>query len=217
VKDNNWVELPHDFIKLLGVSEFSDCGRLTPIGMSTSILSANQYLLDNDEVQLLDQNDVPLLGTGDADIERDCTLYDLGNDVPYTRYLYGTAYYSNLASLSRYMNINDSFAEGVQYRLDVNNNKIQFTGRNPGEVILDYSYNPLLSEGEMKDLEIHRLFADALEKYIYYQIVATKRNNVVPEVEKRRAYKAYKEALLNARLQKDAPTFQLLKYTTNLR
>jgi hypothetical protein len=217
VKDNNWVELPHDFIKLLGVSEFSECGKLRPIGVNTNILSANQYLLDNENRRLLDDNGIPLLGSADGDIDRECDKYDYGNACAFNSYLYRTPYYSNYASLFRYYNINDSFVKDIEYKLDTNNDKIQFSGRNPEEVIVDYSYNPMLSDGEVKNLEIHRYFADALEKYVYYQIVATKRDNIVPQREKFRAQKAYEKSLLEARLHKNSPTFQLLKYTTNLK
>lgn len=217
VEENNWVQLPDDYVKLLGVSEFGDCGKLTPIGFDPSIMSTNVFLLDSDGKKLLDHKGSPLLGSGDDDIDRDCYSYDYSNGCYYNDYHLYTGYYTSYSSLAKYYNINDSFAREVKYTLDENNNKIQFSGRDVGEVVVDYVYDVEKAITSMSDLEIHHMFADALYEYVYYNILSQKRASSVPMAEKEMSRRKYEKALTKAKLHAFAPTVSLLKHVTNLK
>lgn len=215
VTSSNTVDLPLDYVKLLRISEFTDCGKLIPIGVDASIMSGNEYLLDNQDRILLDNNGLALLGSADSDIERECYLFDYTSCPYYTDPAYYNGHYNGYSAYSSYYSVNRSFAPNVRYRVDEYNERIQLTGRNVSEVMLEYKFNPILSVAEMGDLEIHRYFADALEKYAYMSLVSNKRS--VPLHEKERARRDYREALLLAKMNKEAPNINAIMFTTKLK
>jgi len=212
---SNSVELPLDYVKLLRISEFTENGVLIPIGVDASIMSGNEYLLDNLDNILLDSDGIALLGSADTGINREYYTFDYTSCPYYGSQQYYNGGYSDYAAYWEYYNMNNTFAPAVRYTLDEFNNKIQLSGRNVGEVMVEYSFNPIMSVGSMSDLQIHRYFADALERYAYNELVAKKRS--VPLGEKERARRDYREALMLARLTKDSPSINAITFVTNLK
>lgn len=213
VKDDNSIDLPHDYVKYMRISYLTDCGKLVPIGVDTSISISNTYLLDNFDEILLDNNDVPLLGSGDSGINRECTSYsfDYSTCPQYGNRRFYSDYYGG-----NNQNINNSFLGEITFKEDTVNQKIQFSGTKLEQVVIEYSINPYANVGSLDDLEINIFFADALEKYVYNELVKHKRNEVVPANEKLRAYKDFKEALLEAKIHKNMPPLADIKKVTNL-
>lgn len=213
VKDDNSIDLPHDYVKYMRLSYLNDCGKLVPIGVDTSISISNKYLLDNFDEILLDNNDIPLLGSGNEGISRECTSYNFDYS---TCPQYGNRrFYSDYYADNR-QNINNSFLGDISFKEDVINKKIQFSGTKLDKVVIEYSINPYANVGSLDNLEINIFFADALEKYVYNELIKNKRNEVVPANEKLRAYKDYKEALLEAKIHKNTPPLADIKKVTNL-
>lgn len=212
VSDTNTVELPLDYVKLLRISEFTSDGRLIPLGVDNTVMTGNSYLLDSLDQILLDGDGLALLANSDHDIDRNSYVFDYSS-CPYFAdpHYYSYGYTGNVD----YHNINHKFSSGVRYRVDEFNGKIQLTGRDLGEVMLEYKFDPLKSVGKMSDLTIHRSFANALEKWSYMSIISAKRS--VPLHEKERARRDFREALLNAKLSKETPNINAIMFTTNLK
>jgi hypothetical protein len=216
VYENNSIDLPEDYMKYVRISEVTDCGKLVPLAVDASISTANVYLLDHLDRILLDDDGVALLGSGDEDINRNCTIdFDYSNCPFYGNTDYYSGYYGNYASFFQYRNMNNTFVPDVKFKEDVFNNKIQFSGRQLTEVVVEYIYDPMKSAGSVDDLDIHAMFADALEKYVIKEIIGNKRS--VNLGEKERARRDYREAILEAKIAKNIFTSDDLSSTTNLK
>lgn len=213
---NNRVRFPDDFVRLLSLSKINDCGTLTLLATDKKIPVANKFLLDDNGVILLDESGVQLTGDGDSDIDRTggtCYNYDTVNPpVANTSHVYNSQYYN---SAFDYYNINPKFARGISFNIDIDKGVIQFFGEAPESVVLGYVYDPTKNVGVNEELEIHSLFALALEDWVYSRIVAKKRS--VPLNEKLRAAKEAKKSLLEAKLAKNTPSVQEIMRVTNLK
>ena len=211
VTDSNSIALPHDYVGMLRVSELTTCGTLIPIAVNMKMSVASAYLLDNLDRIMLNSNDVPILSSGDSGIDRTCSYSFDYSTVPY----YADSENYTQSATNSYMSINNTFSSGVTYKEDLESENIQFSGRQLDEVVLEYTYNPVSSIGDITKLTVHELFADALEKWIYNEIVSQSRN--VQPYEKSRAEKALRKSLLEAKLSKNGLKVYDLISVTNLK
>jgi len=211
------VKLPKDFLKLWRLSYVNDCGTLTLLTTSNKIPIANQFLLDDQGIQLLGDAGEELMGDGDINGSgENCYLEfdDYSHQLLTGSSCYSTGYFN---PSNQFYSINPTFARGLAYRIDPEKGFIQLFGDTSQveTVVVDYSFDVLRNISSMDYLNIHTLFADALEKWAYHEIISRKRN--VPMNEKLRAKKEVKQALLEAKLAKNTPSVQEIISITNLK
>lgn len=208
VKSNNSIELPVDYIKYLRVSWINEVGDLVPIAVNNSITTANAYLLDHLDQILLDNNSIPLVGSGDTDVDREALRFDYST----APYLADSHYYDGRL-FNNSVNINQKFKGGTEFREDIINDRIQFAGVKLTTVVLEYLYDPFLNVSNMDALEVSTMFAFALEKWVYSELISKKRS--VPRYEKLDAKRDVKKALLEAKLASAMPTLDDIIKVTN--
>jgi hypothetical protein len=211
------VKLPKDFLRLWRLSIVNECGTLSLLAASNKIPIANQFLLDDQGVQLLGSGGEELMGDGDLDYSGEgCNIKfdDLSHRLLTGSSCIATGYFN---PSNQYYSINPTFVRGLSYRVDPEKGVIQMYGDDSvtDSVVVDYSYDVLKNISDMDLLSINSLFADALEKWVYLKMISRKRS--VPLNEKTRAERDLKKSLLEARLAKNTPSVQDIISITNLK
>jgi len=225
VSSSNTVILPHDYIRYLRVSEVTKSGKLIPISIDTSIMVGNTYLLDNLSRILLNDNGIPLLSSADYDINR-TTEYSFDystcsgfGDYHYYNGAYTVGDYSNGGTSAfphdyeRHIQIDNVVASGVGFREDPNEGILQMQGRKLDSVVVEYMYNPAKSIHDLDKLEIEEVFSRTLEKYIYMELITRKRT--VPNIEKEKARRDYREARMESKLTMSPTVDDVMRITKN--
>jgi hypothetical protein len=210
VQDNNAVNFPVDYLKYLRISWINEIGDLIPIGVNTSITTANQYLLDHQDQILLDNNDIPLVGSGDQDIDREVLRFNHSTTSPY---LGDQHYYDGRYFNDDTQNINPTFYGGTEFREDEVNNRIQFAGEKLDTIVLEYLYDPFVNVGNMDELQIPQMFSFALEKWAYNELISGMRS--VDKGERQLADREARRTLLEAKLANNIPTINDIIKMTN--
>ena len=205
----NTVELPQDYVKYIRVSKVNECGTLQPIAINNNTMTASQYLRDHLNDILLDSDGIPLRGSGDSDIDRFCTSYSFDNSVSSNT---TDAYIST----SYYTNINNTFVSGVTFVEDDTRGILQLSGTGVESVVVEYIFDPYKETADKDDLEINTLYADALERYVYKELISRRRSTTVDSLEKVRAERDYNKAIFEAKLYHKTPALQDIIRVTNL-
>ena len=208
VKSNNSIELPEDYVKYLRVSWINEVGDLVPIAVNNNIPTANAYLLDHLDQILLDNNSIPLVGSGDTDVDREALRFDYST----APYLADSHYYDGRL-FNNSVNINQKFKGGTEFREDEINNRIQFAGNKLTTVVLEYLYDPIINVGNLDGLKVPVMYYFYLLKWIFHELISGKRS--VPDHRVERAAKELRKAEIEAGLASKMPTLDDIIKVTN--
>jgi hypothetical protein len=211
------VKLPNDFLRLWRLSKINECGLLTLLSSSNKIPIAKSFLLDDQGVQLLGDGGEELMGDSDFNMDGNgCYLPfdDNSHRLLTNSSCYSTGYFN---PSNQFYNINPTFVRGLSYRVDPDKGIIQLYGdvSKTKNVVVDYSFDVTKNISTMDNLKINTLFSNALEKWVYYEIISRKVS--VPLNEKLRAKKELRETLLDAKLSKNMMSVQDIIKITNMK
>lgn len=210
--NNGWyLDLPEDYIRYVRISGVTDCGKLLPLFVDNKMSSASSYLKDNNDVLLLDDNDVPLLGTGTGigNTTDSCSI----PIIPTTQYnSYANTYGGCGSDYGRNYNLK-SGVKSVhgQYKLDKENKIIQISDSPFENFVLEYVAD-ITTYIPFKDIEVDRIYKEVLKNYVFWKITSRRRN--VPMNEKISLEQEYRRSLKDAQLL-TAPSLQEWKQIAN--
>ncbi|QQV89724.1 structural protein [Cellulophaga phage Calle_1] len=168
------IPLPHDYIAFTRISWVDDTGKLHPLAVDKSNNLSQAFLQANDYEFLYDVNGDILKGSHIQNLPENSKRID--SQAPS-----GSSPTFNLDRSKMYKN--------GSYRIDKTKGEIQFSSAVDGRtVVLDYISDGLFQRDD-SDIKIHKFAEDALDSFIYYNLV--KRNRSVPANEKYRAEKEW--------------------------
>lgn len=165
----NKVIPPDDFVDYARVSLIDDFGELIPIMRNKELSTSAEYLFDEDETLVTDENGYPIEPNGTRDTNDSNT------------YFFSTtgAFHENTI--------------GYTYDYDAREFLLHNVPDGFHSVVIEYISDPIITEIDPVNLHIHKYFQEAMESGIYLKLI--ERNNNVPLSEKERARREYYNAV----------------------
>jgi ribosomal protein L14 len=186
--ENGKAYPPADYIDYMGAYVVSSDGYLKPLFVNNNINIASSALKDSDNLFLLDQNGLVISSYGLTDRPT--------NENPFT--YYGTTV-SELGTDTRvglYYNVRGGeLSSNGLYRYDTNGRCFVLDGVSDDFIVVKYASDPIIRDSmgiESGGIRVHKNYQEALEKFIYKELIDQNRN--VPLNEKMRAERDYKLA-----------------------
>jgi len=169
---NQTVELPDDFVDLIKVGVVGADGLLHVYGVNDNINISQRYVLDG--------NDNPVDSDGDGVYDREDAksgsvqsgVFGGDDSVVFTNYIYQ-------GNVGQLYGLGGGFYMG-EYRINKEQNRLEISG-DAGEVVIEY----IADEARSSNPVIHAYAEEAIQNYIYWQLLKRKSN--VPAVEKQQA------------------------------
>ena len=190
---NDTVSLPDDFVDLLKVGVVGDDGVIHVLNQNKHINYSRQIQQDtaddgtiSDTIDVLNSQDGPLNIEANEILDREAskssTTGSTTNSDDQDFYVFENYLYQG--GSGRLYGIGGGHGAG-QYRLNLDEDRIELKISDSSEVVLEY----IADEARSTDPEVHVYAEEALRSYMYYKIV--ERKSSVPANEKARARTEY--------------------------
>ena len=190
---NDTVSLPDDFVDLLKVGVVGADGVIHVLNQNKHINYSRQIQQDtaadgtiSDTIDVLDSLEGPLNITANQILDREpsksSTTGSTTNSNDQNSYVFENYLYQG--GSGRLYGIGGGHGAG-QYRLNLDEDRIELKISDSSEVVLEY----IADEARSTDPEVHVYAEEALRSYMYYKIV--ERKSSVPANEKARARTEY--------------------------
>ena len=185
---NDTVSLPDDFVDLLKVGVVGADGVIHVLNQNKHINYSRQIKQDDgvDTIDVEDSQDGPLNIEANEILDREAskssTTGSTTNSNDQNSYVFENYLYQG--GSGRLYGIGGGHGAG-QYRLNLDEDRIELKISDSSEVVLEY----IADEARSTDPEVHVYAEEALRSYMYYKIV--ERKSSVPANEKARARTEY--------------------------
>jgi hypothetical protein len=189
IASNDTVALPDDFVSLVKIGVVKEDGLVYVFGENKNINYSQKYdtdaagnFIDSDGDGVYDRIDSKTGSTGTG-------IFGDDDYVVFSNYIYQN-------NIGQIYGLGGGFYEG-QYRLNLDQNRIELSGANADEVVIEYIADEARSTNPTIQVEAE----EALRMYIYYKLI--ERKSSVPMGEKARARQEYynERRKANARLK----------------
>lgn len=189
VNSNDTVDLPDDFVSLVKIGVVGSDGIVYVLGENKNINYSQKYdsdaagnFIDSDGDGVFDRVESKTGGSGTG-------IFGDDDYVVFSNYIYQN-------NVGQIYGLGGGFYQG-QYRLNEDQNRIEISGTEASEFVIEY----IADEARSVSPTVHVEAEEALRSYIYYRLI--ERKSSVPLGEKSRARQEYynERRKANARLK----------------
>jgi hypothetical protein len=180
------VALPDDYVNWVKVGTVGGDGMFYVFGENSNIAAPQRYVFDEEG------DPVDTDGDGVYDRENAKEIDSRYPKFPYQETFYNNGVYGSVQHGGGVYGLGGGHRPGY-FRVNLEQNRLEmFSGYEFDEVTIEYIADEALSSNP----SVHPFAVDALDKYIYKEVVS--RSTIVPYNEKVRAEKSYLDALRTA-------------------
>ena len=196
LQDGWYLTLPNDYVRYVKISGVTENGQLVPLFIDNSISVSNSYLLDHNDIPLLDAEGQPLKGLGEG--RGNVNAEETNSDNSWVNGC-GVGKYGR----QRYLETGAKSIFG-QYKIDKENDVIVIAD-SPFESFVLYYIPDETTYTDFSSIEVEKIYGEVLKNYVFWKITSRRRN--VTLYDKQYLEKEYRRSLKDAQL-KSSPTLQ---------